>query len=65
LTIVCNPQCDDVQDNGRSLGPSPVVHVAAKPGMHRITLRRGSDKPKVISVIVVSGQVTAQRVSMK
>jgi len=33
-------------------------------GQHRITLKKGSDK-KVISVIVVSGQVTAQRVSMK
>jgi serine/threonine-protein kinase len=65
LTIVCNPQCDDVLDNGRSLGPSPVVQAVAKPGMHRITLKRGTDKPKVISVIVVSGQVTAQRVSMK
>ncbi len=65
LTIVCNPQCDEVIDNGRSLGPSPIVHVTASPGQHRITLKRGSEKPKVISVIVVSGQVTAQRVTMK
>jgi serine/threonine protein kinase len=64
LTVVCNPYCDDVIDQGRSLGPSPVVHVSVKPGQHRITLKRGSET-KVISVIVVSGQVTAQRVSMK
>ncbi|MRG92632.1 serine/threonine protein kinase [Polyangium spumosum] len=64
LTIVCNPFCDDVLDNGRSLGPSPIVHTSVKPGSHRITLKKG-DMKKVISVIVVSGQVTAQRVSMK
>ncbi len=64
LTIVCNPFCDDVLDNGRSLGPSPIVHLSVKPGSHRVTLKKGSMN-KVISVIVVSGQVTAQRVSMK
>ncbi|WP_420814216.1 hypothetical protein, partial [Polyangium fumosum] len=64
LTIVCNPFCDDVLDNGRSLGPSPIVHISVKPGSHRVTLKKG-DMTKVISVIVVSGQVTAQRVSMK
>jgi serine/threonine-protein kinase len=65
LTIVCTPFCDDVLDQGRSLGPSPVVRVAVAPGQHRITLKRSGQAPKVISVIVVSGQVTAQRVSMK
>lgn len=64
LTVVCNPFCDDVLDQGRSLGPSPVVHASAKPGQHRITLKR-EGQTKVISVIVVAGQVTAQRVSMK
>jgi serine/threonine-protein kinase len=65
LTIVCNPFCDDVVDQGRSLGPSPVVRLAVKPGQHRITLKRSGFPTKTISVIVVSGQVTAQRVSMK
>jgi eukaryotic-like serine/threonine-protein kinase len=60
---VCNPFCDDVSVQGRSLGASPVVHVSVKPGSHRVTLRRGTTN-KVISVIIVSGQVTAQRVSM-
>jgi serine/threonine-protein kinase len=64
LTIVCNPFCDDVLDNGKSLGPSPIVHLSVKPGQHRVTLKKGTMN-KVISVIVVSGQVTAQRVSMK
>ena len=64
LTIVCNPYCDDVLDQGRSLGPSPIVHLSVKPGQHRITLKKGTSQ-KVISVIVESGQVAAQRVSMK
>ncbi|MFO0754903.1 MAG: serine/threonine-protein kinase [Byssovorax sp.] len=64
LTIVCNPYCDDVIDSGKSLCPSPIVHLAVKPGQHRITLKKGT-QTKVISVIVESGQVAAQRVSMK
>ncbi len=64
LTIVCNPYCDDVVDQGQSLGPSPVVHLSVSPGSHRITLKKGKDS-KVISVVVVAGQVSAQRVSMK
>ncbi|MEO7330361.1 MAG: serine/threonine-protein kinase, partial [Minicystis sp.] len=55
LTIVCNPYCDDVIDQGKSLGPSPIVHLAVKPGQHRITLKKGT-QTKVISVIVESGQ---------
>ncbi|EYF04429.1 serine/threonine protein kinase [Chondromyces apiculatus] len=64
LTVHCDPQCDEVLDNGRSLGASPVLRASAAPGQHRITGRKGSTK-KVISVIVVSGSVTAQRISMK
>ena len=64
LTIVCNPYCDDVVDQGRSLGPSPVVHLSVPPGSHKITLKNGKDS-KVITVVVVAGQVSAQRVSMK
>jgi serine/threonine-protein kinase len=64
LTIVCNPSCDEVYDQGKNLGAAPVVHLPVSPGSHRITLRKGKDA-KVITVIVVSGQVSAQRVSMK
>ena len=64
LTIVCNPFCDEVIDNGRSLGPSPIVHLRVDPGSHKITVKKGAMK-KAVSVIVVSGQVTAQRLNMK
>ena len=64
LTIVCSPPCDEVYDQGRSLGPSPVNHVSVPPGSHRVTLKKGKDS-KVVSIIVVSGQVSAQKFSMK
>jgi serine/threonine-protein kinase len=64
LTIVCSPNCDDVLDQGKSLGPSPIVHLSVPPGAHRVTLKKGKDS-KVVSVTVVSGQVSAQKISMK
>ena len=64
LSINCKPFCDEVLDNGRSLGAPPVVRAQAAPGQHRITVRRGSEK-KVISVLVASGQVTTQLVTLK
>jgi serine/threonine-protein kinase len=63
LTIVCKPECDDVIDQGKSLGRSPIQRVSAKPGQHRIILKRGAIT-KVISVTVESGQVSPQSVSM-
>lgn len=63
LTILCNPACNDVADQGKSLGPAP-FRVPVRPGTHRLTLKSGAST-KVISVIVVSGQVSAQRVSMQ
>jgi hypothetical protein len=65
LTVVCNPFCDSVRDGARSLGPSPVVHVAVPPGEHRLTLSRKGSPTKVVSVIVVSGQVTSRREHME
>jgi eukaryotic-like serine/threonine-protein kinase len=64
LTLVCNPGCDDVQDGGRSLGPAPVVRASLKPGQHRLTLIRGSTK-RILSVMIESGQTTAQTYTMK
>jgi hypothetical protein len=65
LTIVCNPFCDDIADEGKSLGPSPVVRASVKPGLHRVRLRRKGFLDKTISVQVVAGQMSTQRVSMK
>jgi serine/threonine-protein kinase len=64
LTIVCSPACDEVFDGSRSLGGTPIVHFAVNPGTHKITLKKGKDT-KIMSVIVVSGQVSPLRVPMK
>jgi len=64
LTVVCSPFCDSVSAGGRNLGPSPVVHVALPPGQYRVVLKRTGGATKVISAIIVSGQVTSHRVAM-
>jgi serine/threonine-protein kinase len=63
LTIVCSPPCDDVMDGAKSLGPSPLDKVAVRPGPHRLTLKRGSEK-RVITLFVQPGQTASQRVAM-
>ncbi len=64
LTIVCDPACDEVIAGGRSLGSSPIVRARLGPGQYRVTLRRTGSTTKVVPIIIVSGQVTATRVSM-
>jgi serine/threonine-protein kinase len=65
LTIDCSPACDSVVAGGRSLGPSPIFSHPMPPGQHRVTLKRKGGPTKTISVIITSGQLTSQRVSMK
>jgi hypothetical protein len=65
LTVVCNPFCDEIMDGARSLGPSPVVHQRVAPGKHRLTLRRQGIAPKLVSVVISPGEVSANRFSMK
>ena len=55
LRIVCTPVCDQVIDNGNSLGPSPITNRTASIGSHRIKLAWG-DALKVISTVVVADQ---------
>jgi serine/threonine-protein kinase len=64
LTVVCNPFCDSVSAAGRNLGPSPVLKAPLPPGQHRVTLRKSGSSPKVMSVIIVSGQTSPLRVKM-
>jgi serine/threonine-protein kinase len=65
ITIVCNPFCDDVQIDGRTAGPSPIIRQPAKPGQHRITCKRAGAATKVISIMVVAGQVSPAKVRME
>jgi Putative zinc-finger len=64
LTIVCNPSCDDVIDNGRSVGASPIVHLEVAPGRHKLAMRHGTTV-KSLSVIVPEGEIVAQRIDMR
>ena len=64
LTLVCNPYCDEVLDNGLSLGPSPIVHMAVTPGRHVLSLLRRGFGSKTVAISVGPGKVSATRVSM-
>ncbi len=65
LTVVCVPACDDVLDNGRSLGPSPVFKASVVAGPHRLTLRIASPAAeKTAEVNVVADDTTVLREAM-
>jgi len=64
LTLVCNPYCDDVVDNGQSLGPSPIVNLEVRPGRHVLSLLRRGFGSKTVVVSVGPGKVSSTRVSM-
>lgn len=63
LTLVCNPFCDEIVANGRSLGPSPLMNVPMQPGDHELTLTRKEGSKKV-TVTIRAGRRTMQRVEM-
>lgn len=63
LVLMCQPSCDDVTDEGRSLGPAPIVKAPLAPGVHKLALKNGNVK-KNLNVEIVSGQSTAERIQM-
>jgi serine/threonine protein kinase len=60
LKVICFPGCDQVIDNGASLGPSPIVRRNATLGSHRIKLV-WSDASTVVSTIVLADQTATVR----
>ena len=64
LTVVCDPFCEKVVIDGRSVGPSPVVRHKLATGLHRIELLRQSVK-KAISVRIDAGKTHTRRVRMR
>ncbi len=64
LTVVCDPFCDAVVVGGRNLGPSPVLRHPLPPGSHGVRLKKSGAPQQSLSVTIVSGQTTAQRVKM-
>ncbi len=64
LTIVCVPACEQVMDNGRPLGPSPILKHKASIGAHRLHLM-WSDPPgrKLVSATVAADKTSQVRES--
>jgi eukaryotic-like serine/threonine-protein kinase len=65
LTVVCLPGCDQIYDNGKLLGPSPVFKRATQVGSHKIKLVLNNPlATKTVSAIVQADQVFMVRESM-
>lgn len=64
LVVVCNPGCDEILDNGASLGKSPVVKAPVRAGGHHLEMRNGA-VVKAIDVDVKPGETHAERVAME
>ena len=64
LSITCVPGCDDISEGGTSLGTSSVERAIVKAGQHKLTLKKGKGS-KTVTMMIVAGKVTAQRVPMK
>ncbi|HEX7667824.1 MAG TPA: hypothetical protein VF407_25025, partial [Polyangiaceae bacterium] len=63
LTIVCSPACDQVTDNGRLLGPSPIFRLKVTSGTHTLQLKSGG-KTKIQSANVSPGNLSSVVVNM-
>jgi hypothetical protein len=65
LSVICLPACDQIYDNGKYLGPSPIFKKAAQVGTHKVKLVLNEPSViKTISVIVQADQVSMVRESM-
>ncbi len=64
LTIVCVPACEQVTDNGKKMGATPILKRKASIGMHRLHLM-WSDPPgrKLVSTTVTADKITQVRES--
>jgi hypothetical protein len=66
LSVICIPGCDQVYDNGKLLGASPVFKRPTTLGSHKIRLvTQNPHVEKTISTIVVADQVAVVRESMQ
>ena len=65
LTIICFPACDQVLDNGKPLGPSPVFQHSVPAGEHRLKLTTSNPPAtKTVSVIVASDELKTVKQTM-
>ncbi len=64
LTVVCMPKCDEILDNGISLGPGHIFNRPVAAGKHVLVLSTQSGVKKTMQVDVVPDQTREVRVSM-
>lgn len=63
LTVVCIPKCDQIIDNGTSLGPGHIFNKAVPSGRHALVLSANGVK-KNLTVEVLPDQTKEVRISM-
>lgn len=66
LTIICKPtQCDEVYDNGKLLGSSPLYRQTVSVGEHRLTLKTlNPPVTKTQKVTISADELNIQQVTM-
>jgi serine/threonine-protein kinase len=65
LTIVCLPKCDQIIDNGVSLGPGHIFNKPVPSGRHALVLSAPNGVKKSLQVDVLPDQTREVRISME
>ncbi len=63
ISVICLPACEQVSDNGKSIGGSPIFKRPIGVGSHKLKLQSGGFV-KVVSASVLVDQLTVVRESM-
>jgi eukaryotic-like serine/threonine-protein kinase len=64
LTVVCLPRCDQIIDNGASLGPGHIFNLPVPAGRHILVLSAPNGVKKTVPVDVTNDKQTEVRMSM-
>ena len=64
ITVVCMPKCDQIVDNGTSLGPGHIFNRPVAAGRHVLQLSAPNGVKKNLVIEVVSDQTKEVRMSM-
>jgi hypothetical protein len=64
LTVVCMPKCDQIIDNGSSLGPGHIFNRPVPSGRHSLVLSAPNGVKKSMTVEVIPDQTREVRISM-
>jgi hypothetical protein len=64
LTVVCLPRCDQIIDNGASLGPGHIFNLPVPSGRHILVLSAPNGVKKTVPVDVTNDKQTEVRMSM-